>query len=106
VDILLDNAVKYTPEGGTVTVHIGKDEAGVELAVADTGIGIPAEHLPQIFDRFYRADESRPTGGAGLGLAIARQIAEQLGGTIRAASVPGQGSTFTLRLPLDMGSAL
>ena len=73
--------------------------SGVELAVADTGIGIPAEHLPHVFERFYRVDAARSAGGTGLGLAIARQIAEQHGGTLVAVSTPGRGSTFTLSLP-------
>ena len=97
--ILLDNAMKYTPEGGTATVVVRNGADVVELAVADTGIGIPEEHLPHVFERFYRVDEARSAGGAGLGLAIARQIAEQHGGTIDAVSAAGRGSTFTLRLP-------
>ncbi|MGH2531688.1 MAG: sensor histidine kinase [Thermomicrobiales bacterium] len=99
--ILLDNAVKYTPEGGTVTVAVRANGQAVELAVADNGVGIAAEHLPHIFDRFYRIDEARATGGAGLGLAIARQIAEQHGGTIEVASEVGRGSTFMLKIPVD-----
>jgi signal transduction histidine kinase len=72
--------------------------------VTDTGIGIPAEHLPHIFERFYRVDAVRSAGGTGLGLAIARQLVEQHGGTITAVSSPGRGSTFTLRLPVDSSS--
>jgi two-component system, OmpR family, sensor kinase len=97
--ILLDNAVKYTPEGGKVTVRVREGDGQVELEVSDTGIGIPDAQLPLIFERFYRADPSRTTGGAGLGLSIARQIAEAHGGTIEVSSKPGEGSTFTLLLP-------
>jgi two-component system, OmpR family, sensor kinase len=97
--ILLDNAVKYTPDGGSVTVSVGEGDGSVALAVSDTGIGISEEQLPLIFERFYRADPSRSEGGAGLGLSIARQIAEAHGGQIGAESTPGTGSTFTLLLP-------
>jgi signal transduction histidine kinase len=97
--ILLDNAVKYTPEGGTVTVTLHETGENVGLEVADTGIGIAAEHLPHLFDRFYRVDTARSQSGSGLGLSIAREIAERHGGTVHAASQPGHGSTFTLRLP-------
>jgi signal transduction histidine kinase len=98
--ILLDNAVKYTPDGGSVTVRVQEEDDGsVALAVSDTGVGIPEDQLPLIFERFHRADPSRSEGGAGLGLSIARQIAEAHGGQIRAESTPGTGSTFTLLLP-------
>ncbi|MBA2277370.1 MAG: HAMP domain-containing histidine kinase [Chloroflexia bacterium] len=99
VAILLDNAVKYTPAGGRVTLSIGRTGNVTEIAVTDTGIGIAPTHLPHIFDRFYRVDAARGAGGTGLGLAIARQIAERYDGTIAVASTPGEGSTFTLRLP-------
>ena len=97
--ILLDNAVRYTPEGGIVTVGVREDDDRVALEVSDTGVGIPEDQLPLIFERFYRADPSRSEGGVGLGLSIARQIAESHGGQIRAQSTPGTGSTFTLLLP-------
>ena len=102
--ILLDNAVKYTPRGGRVTATVRQKDGRVEMEVADTGIGIPDEQLPHVFERFYRADDARArgglsAGGAGLGLAIARQIAGAHGGSIEAESAPGKGSTFTLRLP-------
>jgi two-component system, OmpR family, sensor kinase len=97
--ILVDNAVKYTPEGGSVTVRVQEENGGVALAVSDTGVGISEDQLPLIFERFHRADPSRSEGGAGLGLSIARQIAEAHGGQIRAKSTPGKGSTFTLLLP-------
>lgn len=104
---LVVNAVKYTPEGGTVTITV-EDEpvsaAGapmLKVTVSDTGEGIRPEHLPYIFDRFYRTDEarSRNSGGMGLGLAIAREYVVAQGGTIEAASVPGGGTSFTVRLP-------
>ncbi|MEW6637202.1 MAG: ATP-binding protein [Actinomycetota bacterium] len=97
--ILLDNAIKYTPRGGTVTVRVGETQDRAFLEVSDTGVGIPEEKLPLVFERFYRLDSARTEGGAGLGLSIARQIAEAHGGTIEARSIPGEGSTFTLILP-------
>jgi two-component system, OmpR family, sensor kinase len=97
--ILLDNAVKYTPDGGNVTVRAEEENGGVALAVSDTGVGIAEDQLPLVFERFYRADPSRSDGGAGLGLSIARQIAESHGGELRAKSAPGKGSTFTIFLP-------
>lgn len=97
--ILLDNAVKYTPEGGKVTVRVREADGRAELEVSDTGVGIPEAQLPLIFERFYRADPSRTKDGAGLGLSIARQIAEAHDGTIEVKSAPGEGSTFTLRIP-------
>jgi two-component system OmpR family sensor kinase len=97
--ILLDNAVRYTPEGGHVTVSVREDSDRVALEVSDTGVGIPEDQLPLIFERFHRADPSRSKGGAGLGLSIARQIAESHGGQIRVKSTPGTGSMFTLLLP-------
>jgi len=96
---LLDNAIKYTERGEiTLTARPEADELIVE--VTDTGIGIPPEHLPRIFDRFYRVDSARSAGGAGLGLAIARQIAKAHGGRLEVRSAPGAGSTFTIRLPV------
>ena len=97
--ILLDNAVKYTPEGGKVTVRVREGDGRAELEVSDTGVGIPEAQLPLIFERFHRADPSRTKDGAGLGLSIARQIAEAHGGTIEVKSEPDEGSTFTLRIP-------
>jgi CheY-like chemotaxis protein len=100
---LLSNAVKFTNRGGKVQVRLERVNSHVELSVADTGIGISAEFLPHVFERFRQADASiaRERGGLGLGLSIARQLAEMHGGTIAAASSGlGQGSTFTLKLPL------
>ncbi len=98
---LLDNALKYTPAAGAVSAGWTADGAFVGLWVRDTGAGIAPEHLPHIFDRFYRADKSRSRagGGAGLGLSICRWIAEAHGGSISVESTPGQGSTFTARFP-------
>jgi signal transduction histidine kinase len=103
--IFLDNAVKFTPDGGSVTVRVKEEDGSVALAVSDTGVGIAEDQLPLIFERFHRADPSRSDGGAGLGLSIARQIAESHGGQIRAESTPGKGSTFTLLLPKRSGSS-
>jgi signal transduction histidine kinase len=101
VGILTDNALKYTPGGGAVTVRCRRSGRRAELSVSDTGPGIMAELQGRIFDRFYRIDESRtrPAGGSGLGLAIAKWIAEVHGGTIGVDSTVGKGSTFTVRLP-------
>ncbi len=98
---LLDNAIKYTPAGGTVTVQIGKRNLSAFVAVQDTGIGIPAEHLLHVFDRFYRVDKARTRaeGGTGLGLSIARSIVKAHGGDIEIASNPGQGTVCTVTLP-------
>lgn len=101
VDNLLGNAVKFTPEGGAVTVGLAGDRAGVVITVADTGPGIPPADLPHLFLPFYRLESARRSGapGAGLGLAIARSIAERHGGSIDVASEVGRGTTFSIRLP-------
>jgi heavy metal sensor kinase len=99
---LVDNGIKYTPPGGQVTLSLHRDGEWAALQVSDTGIGLTPEEQERIFQRFYRAAEarSRGEGGAGLGLCIARSIAEAHGGSIQITSVPGQGSTFTVSLPL------
>jgi signal transduction histidine kinase len=97
--ILLDNAVKYTPEGGVVEVRVRKEGDRAVLEVSDNGIGIAEDQTALVFERFHRADPSRTESGAGLGLSIARQIAESHGGEIQVKSQPGEGSTFTLLLP-------
>jgi heavy metal sensor kinase len=99
--ILLDNAVKYTPADGCLEVSLRQQDGTALGVVADTGIGIPPEDLPHVFDRFYRADRarSRAQGGTGLGLAIGRWIAEAHGGEITVTSELGRGSVFTVRLP-------
>jgi two-component system, OmpR family, sensor kinase len=102
---LLTNAMRHTPAGGTITLKAGKYESGVYLSVIDTGEGISADHLPHVFDRFYRADRSRSRGGgagAGLGLAIVRAIVQAHGGTVEVTSegIKGLGTTFTVILPI------
>ena len=98
---LLDNALRYTSSGGTVTVNIEEVGNTVVIAVQDTGPGIAPEHLPHLFERFYRAESARDreSGGVGLGLAIVKEIAEAHGGTVRVASEVGKGSVFTVTLP-------
>lgn len=100
---LLDNAVKYTPEGGTISLGCREEADGLALYVQDTGIGIPPEHLPHLFERFYRVDaaRSKATGGQGLGLSIAATIARNLGARLEVESQPDQGSTFTILFPAD-----
>jgi two-component system, OmpR family, sensor histidine kinase ResE len=103
--ILLDNALRHTPAGGRVDVIVDRDGQDGTLAVRDTGEGIPAEAQPFVFDRFYRGDPSREGRSAGLGLAIARGLAAAHRGSLDLRSQPGEGSTFTLRLPLrDAGA--
>jgi signal transduction histidine kinase len=99
--ILLDNAIKYTPTGGSVTVSVHSNGREADLSVSDTGIGISPHHLPHVFERFYRVDEARTAGGMGLGLSIVQQIAEAHGGRIDVISTPGVGSTFTLHLQVN-----
>ncbi|HLT47073.1 MAG TPA: two-component regulator propeller domain-containing protein [Rubricoccaceae bacterium] len=98
---LLSNALKFTPRGGAVHVAVGWDEEAVRIAVSDTGVGIPAAELPRVFDRFHQVDGSttRAREGTGIGLALAKELAELHGGRITAESTPGQGSTFTVHLP-------
>jgi two-component system sensor histidine kinase SenX3 len=99
---LLDNAVRYTPGGGSVDVRVGVDEDSAIVEVVDSGSGIPTRDLDRVFERFYRVDaaRSRRTGGTGLGLAIAKHVVESHGGTITARSQLDVGSTFTIRLPV------
>ncbi len=99
---LVDNAIRYTPDGGTITLSLFRDGEWARLEVADTGIGIAPEHLPHLFDRFYRVDKarSRVSGGTGLGLSIVKGIAEHHGGRVTVTSKPGKGSTFTVWLKL------
>jgi signal transduction histidine kinase len=101
---LLDNAIKYTPQG-RITLAAGREPGSIiKITIADTGMGISAEHLPHIFDRFYRVDQSRTSGGAGLGLAIASEIVRVHGGTIEVTSRLGEGSTFILCFPMLPGA--
>ena len=99
---LLDNAVRFTPSGGRVSVSADRVNGSVDVHVADTGPGIGAEHLPRLFERFYRVDPARAKkdGGTGIGLAIARSVVEAHGGRIWAESEPGKGSVFTFELPV------
>lgn len=95
-----DNAVKYTPEGGHVSIRLQATARNAVLEVTDTGIGISGEHLPRLFDRLFRADAAdRSTAGTGLGLAIVKRIVDVHRGTVEVRSQPGRGSTFTVRLP-------
>jgi len=98
---LIDNGLTYTPRDGTVSVQVRRSAGQAFIEVADTGVGIAPEHLPHLFERFYRVDKarSRSDGGAGLGLAISRWITEAHGGTISVTSQIGHGTTFTVSLP-------
>jgi two-component system, OmpR family, phosphate regulon sensor histidine kinase PhoR len=102
---LIHNSIKFTPPGGRVCVELHPRYHAAELTVRDTGMGISAEDLPRVFERFFKADVSRTSaaGGSGLGLAIAKQIIEMHGGKIAVESQPGAGTTFTVRLPLEGG---
>jgi signal transduction histidine kinase len=100
--ILLDNALKYTPAEGRVAVGLAREDDRAILSVADTGVGIPADDIPRVFERFYRADpaRTRDPGGTGLGLSIAQWIVQQHHGDIAVVSEPGRGTTVRVRLPL------
>ena len=109
VGILLDNAIKFTPRGGLelrTSTLTNKSESKLIIQVSDSGIGIPQDELPKLFEPFYQVDQSsrRPFGGTGLGLVIARNISESLGGNIEVTSTEGRGSSFTVSLPLKLGS--
>ena len=99
---LLDNVVKYTPDGGEIAVDLAKQNGHAHIVVRDTGMGIPEKDQPHVFDRFYRVDKarSRSFGGAGLGLWIVRWIVEAHEGKIDMVSAPGRGSEFIVQLPL------
>jgi two-component system heavy metal sensor histidine kinase CusS len=101
---LVENSLAHTRKGGTITLAASRENGTVKVEVSDTGCGIPAEHLPRVFDRLYRVDRSRTaaTGGAGLGLAIVKSIAELHGGTAEIASTVGKGTRVTLVLPAEM----
>jgi signal transduction histidine kinase len=100
---LLDNAIKYTPAGGSVQVTVSAANGSALLEVADDGPGIPAEALPHLFERFYRVDKarSRQMGGAGLGLSIVKSICAAHGGRVEVQSVEGRGSRFQVAIPLS-----
>ena len=99
VSNLVDNAVRFTPDGGRITIALATDAAGAEIVVTDTGCGIDAEHLPRVFDRFYRVDPSRSSEGTGLGLALVKSIADLHGGSLAVASEVGRGTSVTLKFP-------
>jgi heavy metal sensor kinase len=103
---LLDNALKYTPQGGRVRVRTRRDDAWCELKVADTGTGIDPEDMPHIFDRLYRGDKSRSQRGLGLGLSLVRAVVQAHGGRIEVDSAPGKGAVFTVRLPAGKADEL
>ena len=108
VDNILNNAIKYSPDGGSITVRMKTTDAQLIISITDEGLGIPKADLPKIFDRFYRVDKarSRAQGGTGLGLAIAKEIVKQHDGFIWAKSEYGKGSTFTIVLPYDKDAIL
>jgi two-component system sensor histidine kinase BaeS len=96
---LIDNAVKFTPSGGKVTVSLSETRDNVVFKVADSGVGIANGDLPKIYDRFYRAERSRGTPGSGLGLSLVRAVVTFYGGDIDCKSKPGSGTVFTVTLP-------
>ena len=104
VRIFIENSIKYTPSGGTIRIASRQTSQHMEITIKDTGIGIPKKDQPKVFDRFYRVDQSRSksTGGTGLGLSIARWIAQQHGSSIHLTSTPGEGTTFSLELPIKV----
>jgi signal transduction histidine kinase len=99
---LVDNAIKFTPEGGAIAVSVSREADTARLTVRDTGIGITPERMPHIFERFFRADPARSSGveGVGLGLSLAKWIVDRHHGRIAVDSQPGKGSTFSIFLPL------
>ncbi|MBV8418083.1 MAG: sensor histidine kinase, partial [Verrucomicrobia bacterium] len=97
---LIDNAVKYTPEGGHIFVACAQADNTIEARVRDNGIGIPPEEQPRIWDRLYRGDKSRAQRGLGLGLSLVKAVVEAHGGQVTVQSGPGPGSEFTVRLPI------
>jgi two-component system phosphate regulon sensor histidine kinase PhoR len=96
---LIHNAIKFTPDRGQITIGAAAADDKIKVSVADTGVGIPAEDLPRVFERFYKVDRARGKSGTGLGLAIARHVVEAHGGRIWAESVEGRGATFYFTLP-------
>ena len=107
LDNLIDNAIKYTPEGGWVRVGATSTASQITIEVADSGIGIPRDDLPRVFERFYRVDKarSRELGGTGLGLAIVKHLVQSIGGQIVVNSRVGEGTRFTVQLPRHQPSA-
>ena len=99
VSNLVDNAVRFTPDGGRIAISLTTNQEEAKITVQDTGCGIAGEHLPRIFDRFYRADASRSSEGTGLGLALVKSIADLHGGSVSVESEVGRGTLVTLRFP-------
>jgi two-component system phosphate regulon sensor histidine kinase PhoR len=97
---LVQNAIKFTPAGGSVTLSSVRSDGVLQITVRDTGIGIGSDELPRIFERFYKADHSRASRGSGLGLALVKHAIEAQGGSVKVDSTPGAGSTFTVTLPV------
>ena len=97
---LVHNAVKFTPSGGSVHVSADVADGSVTVRVSDTGVGIAPEDLPRIFERFYKSDRARASGGTGLGLAVVKHIVEAHGGTVNVESEQGRGSTFSFAIPV------
>ena len=99
---IIENAIKYTPDGGKITVRLRRMGRDAVLDISDTGVGIPEEDLAHVFDRFYRVDKarSRDTGGTGLGLSIVQQIVRLHAGSVTVQSKRGEGTTFTVQLPV------
>jgi two-component system heavy metal sensor histidine kinase CusS len=96
---LVDNALRFTPDGGEIKISLHQSENGSEASVRDSGSGIASEHLPRVFDRFYRGDASRSSAGTGLGLALVKSIVDLHGGTAKIESTVGRGTTVTLAFP-------
>jgi two-component system phosphate regulon sensor histidine kinase PhoR len=96
---LIHNAIKFTPEQGQINITAMEKDGNMQFSIADTGVGIPAEALSRVFERFYKADKARSGGGTGLGLAISKHIVEAHGGKIWVESVEGKGSTFYFTVP-------
>jgi two-component system phosphate regulon sensor histidine kinase PhoR len=99
---LLDNAIRYTPDGGTISIRLSRTEVSARLEIEDTGIGIPAKDLENIFQRFYRVDKarSRALGSTGLGLSIVKHLVQAMNGDIKVRSEVGEGTCFTVVFPL------
>ena len=100
--ILLDNAIKFTPAGGRISLEMDWSQDQVQVRVRDNGIGISPSDIPYVFDRFYKADKAHQQPGTGLGLSIAREILQLMGQTISVQSKPGEGTVFTFTLARDL----
>ncbi|MDD5135778.1 MAG: ATP-binding protein, partial [Candidatus Omnitrophica bacterium] len=98
---ILDNAVKYTPEGGKITMSVERSDEHARIVINDTGVGIPSNDIVHIFDRFYRVRSVKSSYGFGLGLSISKAIVDSHNGSIKVESAPGEGTTFIITLPLQ-----